>query len=338
MSELTKLDFVLEHFEDVRESPQGFRARCPVHGGRSPDDVSIALGKSWVLVHCFANCDTGQVIAAAGLTWKDLVLDEAEPVRRRPVGQRELELTADACCARLQNEREELRRLRFGRGWAAAALGMLGVGWDGSRLTLPIRDREGRLHDILRYDPFAKTGRKVLAGRNKSRMPFPAPESVDSKIIFLVEGEGTAIGLLSIGVRAVGLPGSLQGSTNPSRPGSWRGVGWHKTWADRFAESTTMILLPDCDGPGRALMGAARYDLERAGIAAHIVDLGPRNNTGMDVSVSTGSLNFKLNRQAGCELVSALFVARASVEDFILTTTTRLGSLEAGFAVVATWD
>jgi hypothetical protein len=285
MTELSKLDNVLEHFEDVRESPQGFRARCPVHGGRSRDDVSINVGVRWILVHCFANCEWGDVISAAGLTPIDLVLaDDDVPHRRRPIGQRELHLTAEACCLRLQNEREVLRRLRFGRGWAAQALEMLGAGWDGSRVTLPTHDREGRINDILRYDPFAKTGRKVLASRGKARLPFPAPESIPSKIVFIVEGEGTAISLLSIGCHAVGLPGSLQGSTNPQRPGSWRGVGWHKTWADRFAETSILILLPDCDGPGRALMGAARYDLERAGLRAHIIDLGPRNNSGTDIA------------------------------------------------------
>jgi len=45
-----------------------------------------------------------------------------------------------------------------------------------------------------------------------------------------------------------------------------------------------LVLLPDCDGPGRALMGAVRYDLEKAGVPVSIVDLGPRSNNGQDVA------------------------------------------------------
>jgi len=284
-ADVSKLDLVLSRLEDVREGDTGFRARCPVHGGRSLDDLSVKLGKKWVLINCFANCDPSEIVRAMGREWKDLVLDEDAPAaRKRPVGQRELELTTSACALRLQHEPEVLHRMRYGRGWAAQAFEMLGVGWDGSRLTLPVRDKEGKLHDVLRYDPFVKQGRKVLAGKGKSRLPFPAPESLDTRILFLVEGEGTAISLLSIGLYAVALPGSLRPNTNISRPGSWRGTGWHKTWALRFQRFQHLVLLPDCDGPGRALMGAARYDLDKAEVPASIVDLGPRSNNGQDVA------------------------------------------------------
>jgi hypothetical protein len=280
-----KLDAVLSKLEKVQRSGMdGFTARCPAHEDKTPS-LSVRLGNKWVLLTCWAGCEYDAIRRALGLEWKDLVLDEDEaPGRRRPIGQRELELTSMACCLRLQNEPEVLLRMRYGRGWAAGAFEMLGVGWDGSRLTLPVRDAEGKLHDVLRYDPFTKQGRKVLAGKNKSRLPFPAPESLDTHILFLVEGEGTAISLLSIGLYAVGLPGSLTPSYNVSRPGAWRGTGWHKKWAERFMRFQHLVLLPDCDGPGRALMGGARYDLEKAGVKATIVDLGPKTNSGVDVA------------------------------------------------------
>jgi hypothetical protein len=283
--ELSKLDLVLSKLEDVRETDTGFRARCPVHGGRSPDDLSIALGKSWVVIHCFANCEPGAIVRAMGLEWRDLVLDSDEPrARARPVAQRERELTAMACALRLQNEPDVLKRLRFKRGWARRALELLSVGWDGSRLTLPVREADGKLHDTLRYDPFTKTGRKILAGKGKARHPWPAPESLPNGKCIVVEGEGCAISLLSIGLHAVALPGSLRLSTNVSRPGSWQGGGWHKTWAQRFTRFTHVILFPDLDGPGRALMGAVRYDLEKAGITTKLIDLGPKTWDGTDIA------------------------------------------------------
>lgn len=284
--DLSKLDAVLAKLDDVRESADGgFRARCPVHGGRSADDLGVSLGKKWVLINCFANCDWYAILRALELEPKDLVLDEDGPkARRRPVSQRQRELTAMACALRLQNEPEILQRLRFTRGWAAGALELLGVGYDGSRLTLPVRDAERKLHDTLRYDPFTKQGRKILAGKGKSRLPWPAPESVDTPILFIVEGEGTAISMLSVGLRAVGLPGSMSPSTNVSRPGRWQGTGWHRAWARRFEKFKHLVLLPDCDGPGRALMGAVRYDLEQAGLWAKIIDLGPKTHDGSDVA------------------------------------------------------
>ena len=287
MSDLSKLDEFLGRLEEVRETDRGFTARCPAHKDKSPSlSIGNAKDPRWAFVlYCFAGCDTLAILQAVGMEWKDIAGDDDAPARRRtPVTQRQRELTAMACALRLQNEPLVLRRLRFERGWAAGALELLGVGFDGSRLTLPVRDAEGKIHDTLRYDPFIKQGRKVLAGKGKSRLPWPAPESVDTSVLFIVEGEGTAISMLSVGLRAVALPGSMSGSTNVSRPGSWRGTGWHKTWARRFEKFQHLILLPDCDGPGRVLMGAARYDLEKAGLSATVVDLGPKLHDGSDVA------------------------------------------------------
>lgn len=283
-AELNKLDAVLEKLQGVRITGGRYTAKCPAHDDRTPS-LSVWLGDKWVMLKCFAGCEYDAIRRALDLDWQDLVLNEDEPqARKRPVTQRQWDLTAWACTLRLQNEPEVLERLRFTRGWAAKALEILNVGWDGSRLTLPVRDATGKFHDGLRYDPFSKQGRKVIAGKGKSRLPWPAPESVDTRILFIVEGEGTAISMLSVGLRAVALPGSMLTSTKFSSPGSWRGTGWHRKWAERFTRFQHLILLPDCDGPGRALMGAARYDLQKAGVKATIVDLGPKTNSGADVA------------------------------------------------------
>lgn len=280
-----KLDGVLTLLQGVHPSygGGGYTARCPAHEDKTPS-LSIRVGTKWILLNCFAGCDWWKVLSALRLEPKDLVLDEDLPQRRRPVSQRQKELTAMACALELQNTPGILHALRQERGWAAKALELLDVGWDGSRLTIPVRDADGKIHDILRYDPLTKHGRKVLAGKGKSRLPWPAPELIDTPVLFLVEGEGTAISMLSVGLRAVSLPGSLKPSLNAAMPGSWRGTGWHKSWAKRFEKFKDLVLLPDLDGPGRALMGAARYDLQKAGLNATIVDLGPKTNDGSDVA------------------------------------------------------
>jgi len=308
-----KLLRVLDELEQVRKSGQGFSARCPAHEDGSPS-LAVASDARGIGLYCFAGCSVESILAAKGWTWSDLFFDDDSPLSERKPRRRDwraIELESYACAARLQQEPEILNRLRFGRvtgyhedmfvrdaagevvpaeirdgrGWSAKALEMLCVGWDGSRLTLPVRDAKGKLHDVLRYDPWAKA-RKILAGRGKSRLPWPAPEYLQADVLFLVEGEGTAISMFSVGLTAVALPGSVsRPTTSIERPGSWQGAGWHRRWAERFARFRHVVLLPDSDAPGRALMRAASYDLERIdGVNTHVIDLAPKANDGADIA------------------------------------------------------
>lgn len=288
MTNDAKLENVLSHLKRVRRKHDGWTAACPAHEDRNPS-LTVGLGRKWIWLNCFAGCEWHAIIDAAGLEPKDLVLeDDAPSLPRRPVSQRQRELTAIECSMRLQNEPEVLRQLRFKRGWSAKGLELLDVGWNGSRLTLPVRDPEGKIHDTLRYDPFLRKGkgRKVLAGKGKSRLPWPAPETLECKsgVLFIVEGEGTAISMFCVGLPAVGLPGTLSASTNVTNPGRWQGSGWHKSWVKRFLRFPEIVLLPDCDGQGRSLMGGVRYDLSNAGLKVSLIDLGHKTHNGMDVA------------------------------------------------------
>jgi hypothetical protein len=318
-----KLDAVLDKLERVRPSTgDGFRARCPVHGGTSDDDMAIRPGAKWINIHCFAGCDYDDIRRELGLEWADLVLDDTPAAQRKSKRRdwRAIELETMACAVRLQHEPEVLKRLRFGhvigeresclkesptvevrngRGWSKHALGKLGVGWDGRRLTLPVRTADSKLHDVLRYDPFAEgRTRKVLAGQGKSRLPWPAPEYMPNGDLFLVEGEGTAISLTSIGYSAVALPGSIgKPRTDVQRPGSWQGAGWHRKWAERFVRFRRVVLMPDSDQQGRALMTAARYDLEKLDVSTYVLDLG--GDDGGDIGDWVrGAWDGKLRKQA----------------------------------------
>lgn len=282
-----KLEAFLERLEKVRRNGTGYIARCPAHEDDEPS-LSVGQGERWIVYHCFAGCDRDEIRRKLGIDWADLVLDDLPPSERKPRRRdwRAIELESYACAARLQHEPKALERLRFGRGWAAKALERLMVGWDGSRLTLPVRSADLKLHDVLRYDPFSTGGRKVLAGKGKSRLPWPAPEFCEkTDTLFLVEGEGTAISMTSVGLTAVALPGSVsKPTTSISRPGSWQGAGWHRKWVDRFVRFRQIILLPDCDEQGRALMRAASYDLTKAGVSNHVIDIGPKSTDGRDIA------------------------------------------------------
>ena len=66
------IDRLLSRLESVRKAGTGYTAKCPAHSDRSASlGVSEAeAGK--VLVHCFAGCETADVMAAVGLTLADL--------------------------------------------------------------------------------------------------------------------------------------------------------------------------------------------------------------------------------------------------------------------------
>jgi hypothetical protein len=220
------------------------------------------------------------------MSWKDILLRDYQPrangnqpTVKKKFDRRLMTLESEACAEHLQQDRVLLGRLREERGWAAKALRDLGVGTNGREqhmVTLPVFDRDGKLHDVLRYDPFVRSGRKVLAGQGRSRLPWPAPEHLtpNGNPLFIVEGEGTAISLASVGLNAIGLPGSIgRPKGDPLDPGSWRGVGWHSSWTRRFNQHTRVVCMPDCDEQGRALMSAVRYDMDRGGYNVANLDL-----------------------------------------------------------------
>ena len=63
---------LVSRLDKVRQSGGGFQAVCPAHDDRIPS-LSVKAGSNGtVLVHCFAGCNTGDVVSAVGLKFSDL--------------------------------------------------------------------------------------------------------------------------------------------------------------------------------------------------------------------------------------------------------------------------
>jgi hypothetical protein len=63
---------VLDRLDGVRAAGPGrWIAKCPAHDDGRPS-LSIRDTDGRVLVHCFAGCETGAVLAAVGLQFRDL--------------------------------------------------------------------------------------------------------------------------------------------------------------------------------------------------------------------------------------------------------------------------
>lgn len=68
----TGIDALLARLERVHRSGRGWTARCPAHEDRTAS-LSVSEGADGrVLLHCFAGCGAGDVVAALGLTLADL--------------------------------------------------------------------------------------------------------------------------------------------------------------------------------------------------------------------------------------------------------------------------
>jgi len=81
---LSRLDRVRKRTADQ------WSARCPAHEDKGPSLSVRELPDGRVLLHCFAGCDVGAVVAAVGLDLADLFPDEpahlvvgSGPLRRR---------------------------------------------------------------------------------------------------------------------------------------------------------------------------------------------------------------------------------------------------------------
>ena len=81
---------LLERLDKVRVNGNSrWLACCPAHPDKSPS-LSIKDAGDKTLVHCFAGCPAEDIMAAVGLTMKDLMPDDGGEWRRAHRGRRPL--------------------------------------------------------------------------------------------------------------------------------------------------------------------------------------------------------------------------------------------------------
>lgn len=77
---------ILDHLQSVRKTgPDKYVARCPAHADKRPSLTIREMSDGRVLLHCFAGCETESVLAAVGLSFRDLMPERVgEYSRARP--------------------------------------------------------------------------------------------------------------------------------------------------------------------------------------------------------------------------------------------------------------
>lgn len=167
----------------------------------------------------------------------------------------------------LQRNDAILTLLEQRRGITVPTLDRFLVGWDGGRLTIPIRDEHGELRGLVRHRPWPGPGAKTLALPGSQRLLFPHPNKIAGSTLILCEGEIDALTAVSVGLPSVAVPGAN---------------AWRPEWA-RWLANRTVIVVPDADAAGRGLAASAAKDLASVGSTAAIVDLDPTRDDGYDL-------------------------------------------------------
>ena len=84
------LETLIDRLDGVKETGRGkYLSRCPSHDDRSPSLAIKEEGDGHILLHCFAGCETENVLAAIGFTFSDVMPERIgsdhsyKPIRKR---------------------------------------------------------------------------------------------------------------------------------------------------------------------------------------------------------------------------------------------------------------
>ena len=228
------------------------------HTPRSAIDLMITHG----LIDRRAQLRTARELAeTAGSRARDTHLRPARPVL--DITEQDISRWQTA----LSRRPSLLTRLADDRGWRYPAMRELGLGLDRGRITIPIRNRAGRLRGVLRYQPDHTRRPKMLAtvGSRLGLVPHPASET--SPRIMLVEGPPDMIAARSRGLPAIAVPGDH---------------AWQRQWGLLLSGRYVTVIM-DADGPGRAAAERIAIDVCEH-THTRVVDVAPDKSDGYDLT------------------------------------------------------
>lgn len=162
--------------------------------------------------------------------------------------------------------RQHLTLLREKRGYTKKTIEHFQIGWDGERYTIPIRDADGGLLNVRRYNPSAKQGKdkmKSWAVGTGSRQLFGEEILAESETVIITEGEPDRI----IGWQH-GLP-TISHTAGAS--------AWDERWNERF-EGKIVYICYDCDDAGRRGARRVARSIELFAKEVHIIALPLKGN------------------------------------------------------------
>ncbi len=226
--------------EGVKPCSNGFMARCPCHEDRQAS-LSIQTGEDGrVLLHCFAGCDTRDIVHSLELTMGDLFLSRESAVKPSP---------------------DRLYRTEEMADWPWTQNLYVYTDPFGTPLYLVLKVLKGKKKSFVQYRA-AGMGqwRKGLGDVAPTlyRLPELTEALRSGRTIYIPEGEKDVENLRKLG---------LEATCNSGGAGKWR-EGYSKILA-----GADVVVLPDNDEPGRKHALSIAESLCRAGSRVRLIDL-----------------------------------------------------------------
>ena len=171
---------------DVKNGSGGqYMARCPCHNDRQAS-LSVGIGNDGrVLMHCFAGCDTADVMAELGLTMRDLFVD-LKPGDVFPVYDKPADKTAAHFEAEYIYPGGRLKKVKMRKP-------------DGGKFAYWMR----------------RDGSQWVKGRNGMEPGLYTTESPLSDDVYIVEGEKDVDTVKALGAAAASLPDGAKSKWRP---------------------------------------------------------------------------------------------------------------------------
>jgi hypothetical protein len=271
----------------VQARGSGFLAQCPAHADHTPS-LSIDEGSDGAaLIFCHTGCRFIDVLDALGLrgagTAKPISDAELLARVRRDEAEQEAKVThVREIIAAGQSHPDRIAAIKYVSEtllWDSLLMIRLGVGWDGSRVVIPIVDDDGIVVGVDRYCAPGTKARINVGDRPKmlgfgKRGLWPAPAIAagirGDSAVCLVEGPPAAATLLGCGLRAISFPSA---------------TGLRGDEGKRIAASfDRAIVLVDADAAGRKAGPVCCALLRAAGVDVDVVDLLPGVDDGTDAA------------------------------------------------------
>lgn len=198
-------------------------------------------------------------------------LKKDEPVAKTATNKLPREELLEEYVEVLLGSRQHLRTMRDKRGLTRQTIEEFQIGWDGERFTIPVRDADGALLNVRRYNPSARQAKdkmKSWAVGTGSRQLFGSDILAQSDSVIITEGEMDCI---------IGRQHGLPTLSHTAGAGSW-----DNRWNDNF-EHKVVYIVYDCDDSGRRGARKVAHALELFAKEVHIIDL-PLKGKGDDLT------------------------------------------------------
>ena len=220
-------------------------AHCPLHEDRRRSAVINFDQGVW---YCNAGCGGGTLddLIAQKDNWVPAPRGPGGPRRKRAEPAKPGELPSEGDVARwnktLLEDPVALEDIKAARGIWTGTIVYYEIGWDrtAQTYTIPVRDLEGLLVNVRRYQIRPPAGRRKIwgiTGHNKPVLYPVSPLLKDPAEIIVCEGEWDALVTNQFGFRAVTRTGAAKAAWKPE---------WSKLFKDRV-----VYVCHDCDAAGQ---------------------------------------------------------------------------------------